>query len=283
MINSLGLFAAEASDGPVIHIEPGELFKIGEVSITNSIFYGWIIAVITIIVMVTVAKMMTIRPRRGFIQFIEIAVEFIISMIANALGSREKAIKYAPYFATIFFYVLFNNWLGLLPGVGEAITLNGSPLLRPFTADLNGTLAAAVVTMILVQTFAIQESGFGRHIRHYFAGSLKNPATYLFGLFEVFTELTRVASLALRLFLNVVIGEIIIAVFVYLGSVVAPITAMPFVLLELGVGALQAYIFVMLSVSYLAVTIAHDHADAEHDAREDREALAKQREAAAKA
>jgi F-type H+-transporting ATPase subunit a len=112
--------------------------------------------------------------------------------------------------------------------------------------------------MALVQFFAIRESSIKKHIRHYFAGSLKNPVTYLFGALEVFTEFTRVISLALRLFLNVVIGEILISVFGYLGKVAAPLTSLPFVLLEMFVLLLQAYIFVMLSVTYMAVAMHHE-------------------------
>lgn len=258
MFDLLKRFAAD-STGPTIHVTPEEVLHIGGLEITNSIFYGWIVAVLLIIMFTIVARMVSIRPRRGFIQFVEMGVEFIIATIANSLGSREKALKYAPYFATIFFFVMFNNWFGLLPGVGEAVKIGDTPAFRPFTADLNGTLAAAIVTMVLVQTFAIRESGFANHVRHYFSGSLKNPATYLFGAFEVFTEFTRIISLALRLFLNVVIGEIIISVFSYLGKFAAPITSLPFVVLELAVAVLQAYIFVMLSVSYLAVAIHHSH------------------------
>jgi F-type H+-transporting ATPase subunit a len=121
--------------------------------------------------------------------------------------------------------------------------------------------------MVLVQAFAIKESGFFRHLRHYFVGSMWNPVTILLGLFEILTEFIRVGSLALRLFLVITVGEIIIAVFAYLGGFVAPITALPFVALELAVAALQAYIFVMLSVMYLAVAVKHD---SEHE-REDHE------------
>lgn len=264
-LRSLTMFAAEEA-GPAIHIAPGEITRIAGVPITNSMIYGWICALVIVVMLVTVSRMMTLKPRRGLIQFIEIGSDFIISLLANSLGSRKKALKYAPYFTALFFYILFNNWFGLLPGVGEAVTVNHNPLFRPVTADLNATLAAAAVTMVLVQSFAIRESGVLKHIRHYFAGSLKNPATYLFGILEVFTEFTRVISLALRLFLNIVIGETIIAVFAFLGKFAAPITSLPFVMLELAVAALQAYIFVMLSVTYLAVSTAHGHeADNEDD------------------
>lgn len=211
--------------------------------------------------LIVVARRMTVSPKGGITQFIEAGSEFITSLLESSLGDRAKALKYGPFFVTIFFFVLISNWMGLLPIVGESFRVNGeTPLFRPFTADLNGTLAAATITIVMVQYFAIKESGAAKHLRHYFNGSLKNPVTLLLGIFEMFSELTRIFSLALRLFLNVTIGEIIISVFAYLGKTAAPLTALPFTILELLVGALQAYIFVMLSVMYLAVAVKHgDH------------------------
>lgn len=259
MFSALSLFAAAKDGGPAIHITPGELFKIGELGITNSMLYGAISSLLILMVLIIVARKMTVSPRRGFIQFVEIGTQFIIGTIESSMGSRKKAIYYAPFFASAFFFVMFTNWLGLLPGVGEAFTYNEQPILRPFTADLNGTLAASAVMMILVQYFAIKEIGGKGYLRHFFAGSLKNPATYLLGIFEMFSEVTRVGSLALRLFLNVAIGETILVIFAYLGSFIAPLTTLPILLLELFVGALQAYIFTMLIIMYLSAAIKHDH------------------------
>lgn len=251
---------------PVIHITPSKLFTIGGIEVSNSMLYGVICSIIILVLLITTARRLTLRPKGGFVQIVEVGTDFITNLLKGALGSEEKAVKYAPYFVSIFFFVMFSNWLGLLPGVGEAFTVNGSPLARPFTADLNGTLAAATVSWLLVQYFAIRESGFLSHIRHYFNGSLKNPLTLFLGIFEMFSDLTRIASLALRLFLNIAIGEIIIAVFSALGGVAAPVTALPFTILELLVGALQAYIFVMLSIMYLAVAVQHgEHSEHESD------------------
>lgn len=261
MISGLVKLVAEA--GPSVHITPGGLFTFHDITITNSMLYAWVSSAIIILLSVLIAAMVRLRPRKGLVQMFELGAEFITNMIASALGDRKKAIKYAPYFVTIFFFITLSNWLGLLPGVGEAITHNGVPVFRPFTADLNGTLAAATVSMILVQTFSIKESGLLPHLKHYFNGSFKNPMTWFLGLFEILGEFTRIGSLALRLFLNVAIGEIIISVFSYLGKFAAPITSLPFMILELLVGALQAYIFVMLSVMYLAVAVKHHQ---EHEA-----------------
>jgi F-type H+-transporting ATPase subunit a len=257
----ISLFAAES--GPAVHIAPSALFEFHGYSITNSMLFAWVCSLLIIVVLAIVARRMTLRPKGGIFQVIEIGTDFVISMLEGSLGSRTKAIKYAPHFATIFFFVAISNILGLLPGVGEALTYEGAPVFRAFTADLNGTLAAAVISMTLVQYLAIRESGFIKHLRHYFAGRLWNPLTYLVGFYEVFNELVRVFSLALRLFLNVAIGEVIISVFSYLGKFAAPITAFPFLFLELGVAILQAYIFVMLSVTYLSLAIKHGHEEAD--------------------
>lgn len=263
MITSLLMRFAAEEVGPPVHIAPGGLFDINGFTITNSMLFAWLCSLLLLGVLCVVAYRMTIKPRGGFTQVIEIGTDFITNLLEGSLGSRARALKYAPYFVTIFFFIAFSNILGLLPGVGEALTYQGKPVFRAFTADLNGTLAASVISMTMIQYFAIRESGFFKHLRHYFAGKLWNPLTYLVGFYEVFNELVRVFSLALRLFLNVAIGEIIISVFSYLGKAAAPITAFPFLFLELGVAVLQAYIFVMLSVTYLSLAITHGHDEAD--------------------
>lgn len=280
MLNFLTILASSESDGPAIHITPGEVFTWNGLSITNSMIWGVISSVLIVTALIIAARRMTIRPKRGFIQFVELGTEFIINTIENSMGSRKKAIKYAPFFVTAFFFVMFTNWLGLIPGGGESLMYsNDQPLVRPFTSDLNGTLAASLVMMVLVQYFAIRENGLLGHLRHFFAGSLKNPATYLLGVFEMFSEVVKIFSLALRLFLNVAIGEAIIAIFTYLGSFAAPITVLPILMLEIFIGALQAYIFTMLTIMYLSAAIKHGH-DAEALERHE---LAKQATAGGKA
>lgn len=251
-----------ADSGPAVHIAPGPIFQIGGLTITNSIFYGWICMVLIIVAMVLVARRITIRPKGGFVQLIELGAEFTMNTIESGFENKASARKYMPYFVTLFFFLLLNNWLGLLPGVGEALTVNGIPVLRSFTADFNGTLAAAAVTMLYVYWQSIVAFGGPlRFLRHFFVGSPLNPLYLVIGLLEIITNLLRVFSLALRLFLNVAVGEIIIAVFTYLGQFLAPVSAAPFTMIELFVGALQAFIFTTLSIMYLAAAVN----EAEHE------------------
>ncbi len=260
-------FAAESAEksGPVIHITPVKLFEFQGFSVSNSMLYGLVSFVLIMIFLMVVARRMTLRPKKGLTQLVEIGTDFIFNLLESSLGSREKAKKYAPTFITMFLVILLSNWLGLLPIIGEAFKYQENPLFRPFTADLNGTLAVAIISMFYIQLYSIKESSPLKHLGHYFNGSLKNPMTIFLGVFEIFGEFTRIFSLALRLFLNVAIGEVVIAVFTFLGGKIGPVTAVPFTIIELLVGALQAYIFVMLSVMYLAVAVKH----AEHDAHDE--------------
>ena len=260
MINRLINFAS--TSGPVVHTSANPLFKIAGLTITNSILYGWICAVVMIITLIIISKSMTINPKGGITQLIEAGADFINNVVFNSFNDKTRAKKYVPYFVTLFFFILINNWMGLIPGVGEAIVYNGQPLFRPFTGDLNATFGAGLITMIYVYSSSVNEVGVKHYFSHFFVGSPKNPLFLFIGSLEMLIDLTRVISLSIRLFLNVTIGEIVIVVFAYLGGIVAPITAAPFFAIELFVGALQAYIFVVLSVNYLAISVNHS---TEHD------------------
>lgn len=246
-----------AEDGPHTTIAPSVLFELGGFPITNSMVYGWLTATILIALFFKFRKSIKVGGNKGPSQILDFGTEFIINLLENTLLNRKMAVKYAPIFATLFFFIVFNNWFGLLPGVGTAIQYNSEPLFKAFTTDLNATIAMALFGMILVQFLAFKEQGLKRHIKHYFPLSFFNPMNYLIGAFEIFTEFTRLLSLGLRLFLNIAIGEVLISVAAYLGgSFAAPIAALPFTMLEYAVGILQAFIFVVLCIAYLAATTA---------------------------
>lgn len=254
------IFASEAT-GPHISISAEKIFSVGGFDISNSQLYGIFTGILIVFLMITVAKKMRVKSGGGLIQFVEIGAEFVIGLFASSMNDRKKAIKYAPFFCSIFFFILLNNWLGLLPGVGPAIEMNGSPLFRPFTADLNGTLALAICAIVTVQYCAIKENGGLNHLKHYFGGNFKNPINLFVGLLEMFGELTRVISLSLRLFFNVLIGEILISIFTYLGHLATPLTTLPFVGMEIFVGLVQSYIFTMLCATYLGIATSHSGDD----------------------
>lgn len=247
-----------ADAGPEIHLTPNVVWHLGPLAITNAILYGWICSAVIVVVLVFVARRMTIHPKGGLTQFVEFIAEFIRDLVEGAFDDKKRARKYVPYFLSVFFLFLLVNWLGLLPFTGDAFRSGHAPLFRPFTGDLNATFAAAAVTMIYVYVSSVREAGgFVNYLHHFFVGSPKNPMYFVIGLLEMISDLSRVISLSLRLFLNVAIGEMIIAVFSYLGHFLASVTALPFFLIDAFDVALQAYIFVILSVMYLAIAVNH--------------------------
>lgn len=254
MINLLNNFA---SGVPEVHIAPQTVFHLGPIAITNSIFYGWIAVAVMIVLFIVAARRITVHPKGGFIQFIEVIADYMSDTVKDAFADKQRSYKYILYFVTVFFFLLVNNMMGIVPGIGESFTSHGNSLLRPMTADFNATLAVAVITMGLVYVSSLRELGVRDYFSHFFMGSVKNPLYLFIGLIEMVTDLVRVISLSLRLFLNVAIVEAIVVVFGYLGHFIAPLTAAPFYFLDIFDNVLQAFIFALLGVMYLATAVNH--------------------------
>lgn len=246
-----------------ITLKADELFRLGPLAITNSMVYGVLCAVFIFFVMYQAAKRIKIRPAKGFSTVIEMMVEFVINMLEAPFGTREKAARFAPIFGFYFIFIMFNNLLELLPVVGPGLEYNGIPLFRPFTADLNGTIAMSVIAIVIVQYLSIREQGGKKHLQHYFSDKPFNPMNFFIGILEVFGELTRIMSLSLRLFLNTAVGEILIVVFtsMIIASGRTPLAVLPIFLFEGLVAYIQAYVFTVLAGTYLGIAIAHsdDH------------------------
>lgn len=264
LFNALPTFAS--SD---IHIslraEP--IFTVGPLTVTNSMLYGVFCSVLIVLIMLWGAKHTKLNPAKGFRQIIEIMAEMLLGLLENVFGSRKLAVKYAPIFGAYFFFIIFTNLLALLPLVGPGLTVDvggtHTPLFRPFTADLNGTIAMSLVAIIMVQVLSIRAQGGKNHLKHYFTDKPLNPINLFIGILEVFGEFTRVLSLSLRLFLNTAVGEILIAVFTSLIAAGGrtPLAVIPILLFEMLVAGIQAYVFTVLAATYLGLAIAH----AEHD------------------
>ncbi len=262
------------SDEPHIALAPEAIFKVGGISISNSVIYGLICAVLLTVLLFRVRKRAKITSTGGVTQIIEMMLEFIIGLIEGPLGSHKKAVKYAPIFGTFFVFIIFNNIMGIMPWVGPGIYAHTegahTPLFRAFTADLNGTIALSVIAIITVQYLSIKESGFLGHLKHYFTDKPFNPINMFIGILEVFGELTRITSLSLRLFLNTVVGEILISVFAWVGKDFQSFTILPIAMFEFLVAGIQAYVFTVLCATYLGLATHHDdeHQDTAHQVAE---------------
>jgi F-type H+-transporting ATPase subunit a len=256
------------------------IFHIGSFPITNSMVNGWIAVVFFVLVAFFVSRNISKIPK-GFQNFVEAIVEFMLSEIQKVTGDQKKSRQFLPIVGTIFLFILFSNWLGLIPGTGS-IGVWGIheghtaliPLLRPAASDLNLTLAIALFAVLGSHVIGVKSIGIMSHIskfvniRGIIRAIKKGPMAVLVaviefavGLLEIVSEVAKVVSLSLRLFGNIFAGEVLITVMLGLFSYFLPI---PFMFLEILIGVIQATVFAMLTLAYLTVaTSSHDHEDEE--------------------
>ena len=257
----LSSFAAEGTGVPLA-AEP--IFHVLGLAITNSMFFGLVMAVIVVGLFTWAARRSAVKPDGKFSFAVETLVEAVINLGEENFGSREKAIKHLPLLLTLFTFILFSNLAGLVPGVGtiNITTDDGvSPLLRPFTTDLNATLAMAILTIGSVQFYAIRELGIVKHLKHYFTDKPYNPMNLFIGLIEVMGEFIRIITLSMRLFGVIYAGEVLIHVVGDLAGNFGWAATFPIYLMELFFSGIQAYQFMMLSMVYLAIATNDDHAE----------------------
>ena len=191
----------------------------------------------------------------------EMIIEFLLGLMDSVTQDRAKTKKFFPIVATIFLFIVTMNWFGLIPvfgTVGLRATADGHstfiPFLRGGTADLNMTIAIAMISVIAAQVFGVMYIGVKRHLRKYFN---PNPTFTFVGLIELISEFTKIISFSFRLFGNIFAGEVLLLVISSLVPLIAPL---PFYFLELFVGFIQAFVFALLSLVFFTIaTLAEEH------------------------
>ena len=255
----LKFFAAEGSGVPLA-AEP--VFNVGSFVVTNSMLFAVFAAIVVVVLFGLAARRTRKKPTSKFAFSIETLIDMLWGAIAeNFAGSRERARKHLPLVLTLFTFILVNNLSGLLPGMGTVTITGGgetNPLLRPFTTDLNGTLALAVLTIGLVQFYAIKELGIIGHLKHYFTDKPWNPMNLFIGLIEVMGEFIRIVTLSMRLFGVIYAGEVLLHVIGDIAGDFGWAATIPVYFMEIFFSVIQAYIFIMLTTAYLGMATAHD-------------------------
>jgi len=237
-----------------------KLFNIGPLAITNAQLFAVITGAFTVGLLLLAARYSQLHPKSRLAYYVELLLDGIWGVAIGTFGDRKTALKHLPLLATLFIFILVGNLTGsgMLPGVGTITAVHDghtSPLFRPFTTDLNATLAMAITTIGLVQYYALRELGLKKHLRHYFASPLYNPMNLFIGINEVFGELLRIVTLSMRLFGVIYAGEVLIAAVGQLTGNLGWLATIPTVLLEIFFSVIQAYVFMMLSATYLSVAV----------------------------
>lgn len=315
-----------AATGLHISISAESVLNIGGLAITNSMFTSLIVSAILILFALTVRMQLTNTSKpKGLQNFAEWIIEALHSLIYSTTGDLKKTRLFLPIISTFFLFIILNNWIGLLPGVGtitvpapsesagaqhtqetqqeaqvetkdnrggflavqaEEIAHAGEdhdevgqvletedghapqqethetdgehaaavPILRPGSADLNTTIALAIISVALTQVYGLQFQSLG-YLKKFI--NFSSPIMFFVGILELISEFAKIISFAFRLFGNIFAGEVLLVVISALVPIIVP---MPFYGLELFVGFIQALVFSMLSLVFFNMaTQGHDN------------------------
>ncbi len=273
----------------------GELPLLG--SVTNSLLTTWVVMALLLLLAWGATHRLILVPS-GLQNMMEAIVEAVWGLTEDVSGPK-RAPKYFPIVATIFLFVLFSNWFGLLPFVGtwgfweeikhgaetEAILV---PWLRSPSTDLNTTVALALISVTLTQAFGIRAQGIFGYLGKFInvkstwnligalIGRKPRPAKatgyvsmvmfavidLYMGILELISEVAKILSFSFRLFGNIFAGEVLLAVIAFLMPYLLPL---PFLGLEVFVGFIQAFVFAVLTLVFMTVATI-GHGGGEHEA-----------------
>jgi len=171
---------------------------------------------------------------------LEVIIDSIENFQVEIMG--EEGRSYFPLIATLFIYILTSNLLGLIPG-----------FLSP-TANINTTLSCALVVFFVTHYAGIKNHGV-KYIKH-FTGTMWPLAPLMLPI-EIIGHLSRVLSLTLRLFGNIMGEDLVLAILLLLaGKFFAPL---PMMFMAIFTSAVQAFIFMLLAMMYIGASIEHAH------------------------
>ncbi|PIU08341.1 MAG: hypothetical protein COZ85_02485 [Candidatus Moranbacteria bacterium CG_4_8_14_3_um_filter_34_16] len=261
---------AEISHEATLYAET--IFRVGNFSVTNSLLNSWVAVFILVVFFILVGKKVAKIPK-GAQNIFEIILEQAFQMANSLTGDPKKSEKFLPIALAIFLFVLINNWLGLLPGVGtigfieeESAGQVFVPLFRGGTADINTTLSLALFSVAASHIFGVLTIGAWKYLNKFInlnalleiPGKIKkdptiilvNPIHAFVGIVEIIGEIAKVASLSFRLFGNIFAGEVLLASMMAIFAFFLPL---PFMFLEIIVGLIQALIFAMLTLVFFTI------------------------------
>ena len=202
---------------------PEVVFTIFGVGIRDTVISSWIMV---ILIVVTIEAFNRFKPGT-----IELLFKSINNMLSDVMGM--DATPYMPFLGSLMLYLAFANVIGIIPG-----------LTSP-TKDINTPIALALIVFISVYFYGIRDKGLWGYFK-----SLADPFILL--PFELIGQLSRSLSLTLRLFGNIISGEMIVAILFMLVPLFVPL---PMVGLGIFTGLLQAYIFTVLTSTYVAASV----------------------------
>lgn len=207
---------------------PETVFMLGPVRITDTVVNTWLVMAAIILAAFFSTRRFDVRPTRlqGLLESIHAAIE---GTVREILPVENRFV--VPVLGTLWLFIGVANLTGLVPG------------MRSPTADLNTTVALAFVSYVMAHVVGIAAQGLRGYLTHY------AEPTWLLLPFHLIAEATRTVALAVRLFGNMLSGDMVAVIILGIAGLLVPV---PFDLLHIVIGLIQAYIFGMLTLVFIA-------------------------------
>jgi F-type H+-transporting ATPase subunit a len=260
-------FGAEISD-LLDFLKSHDFARVAGVPVTNYIFFLTIGIAILLVVLLAASRKAALLPKGRFYNLIEYGVQFVRDDVAIANIGHDGA-KYFPFIGTVFFFILVNNLLGVIPG------------FKPGTGTMGVTVALAVCAFVVFNAAGMRQRGVLGYLKGVVPHGVPGVLWPVIWIIEVISLLIRPFTLSIRLFANMYAGHIVLGIFSILTSIaieqviqgitgagvgsiaiggIAAIAWMALLtalyLLEIMVAVLQAYIFTLLTTVYISLAVS---------------------------
>lgn len=240
---------------PEISIKPESIFTFFGLEFTNTLLLSLIVLISFFFIARKYNHDANLSNKTTYYYFINFILKSIYNFFYPIM--TDKANVFFPLLGGFFFFILLQNWFGLLPGVGSILLkinefghITSFPLLRGNESDLNSTISLAVISFLAIQAAGFWYLGTKGYIKKFY--NLKNPVSIFTGSLEIVSEFSKIISFAFRLFGNIFAGEVLLTMIAFLVPVIIPF---PFLILEIFVGFIQALVFATLTAVFIKVAV----------------------------
>ena len=288
-----------------IRIQPEVIFYIGPLPVTNTLLCTWISILILVVFFFFATRRRALVPS-GIQNVAEYLIEYLLGLVEGVSG-KEKGRRFFPLVATLFIFIITCNLLDVIPGVDTIGTIDTAaahaahitaqpvlgfllfgdlsnlliPWIRPATTDLNLNFAMSLTVVVTCQVIGFTTLGPIEHLGKYinlrtffrslrkldFAGMFQGIIEFFVGIIDIISELSRILSLAFRLFGNIFAGSAVLAVFAFILPFISDVVFIPF---ELFIAFVQALVFSLLTLVYLEMATTSEHtAEEEYEQKEE--------------
>lgn len=255
---ALPYVVSAAEEGIHVTLKPYVLGTVAGVPITATLMTAWLSMLALIVAAFIVRRRIAAVPSKMQSLF-EMLVGGAYDYVESVLENKSRARTYFPVIMTIFLFILAMNWVGLLPGVTSIGFFDEehhfTPLLYPPAADLNITIAFAIIAFITIELAGVLAIGVWKYAGKFI--NFSSPLAFAIGLIELLSEIARLVSFSFRLFGNIFAGKTLLLVVMFLATpYVLPV---PLIAYEFFVGFIQAFIFAILTLYFIKLATEEPH------------------------